>query len=130
MASFAGSGKSWGRFDVKLSGEQSSLRLIESMMNRRSRLTGIATGDQVMFFRAHTFKSLKGFPTMPLMEDVEMSRRAKRHSAPYCPTEQVVTSSRKWEQEGIWKTVVLMWCCRTAYFFGISANRIHRWYYR
>ena len=130
MAEFVRSGKDWGRFDVNLSGVQPTLRLIEWMMNHRSRLTGIATGDQAMFFRTQAFTQLGGFPSMPLMEDVEMSRLAKRTSWPHCPTDRVVTSSRKWEREGVIKTMVLMWFYRAAYFLGVSANQIHRWYYR
>lgn len=129
MDSFEKSGKSWGRFDVALSGTGLNLRMVEFMMNHRSRLTGIATGDQALFFRAEFFWQRQGFPMQPLMEDVEMSRRAKQHSQPFCITNRVLTSSRKWEKEGVWRTIVLMWLCRGAYFLGVNTQTIHRWYY-
>ena len=130
MKAFLVSGSQWGRFDVRLSGERKSLRLIEMFMNFRSRYTGIATGDQTLFFKAESFWQLGGFPMLALMEDIEISKRAKRLSAPFCVKEKVITSSRKWEQHGIWKTVGLMWFCRAAFFFGVRAQTIHRWYYR
>ncbi len=129
METFQESGRPWGRFDVALSGTGFNLRLVEYAMNLRSRLSGIATGDQTMFFKAAFFWQLQGFPMQPLMEDVAMSIRAKRISRPFCLTSRVLTSSRKWENEGVWRTVVLMWFCRAAYFFGARSESIHRWYY-
>lgn len=122
-------GQQWGYFELRLSGPQRSLRLIESMINRKSRLTKVGTGDQVMFFRSDFFWQLFGFPMLPLMEDVEMSRRAKALALPSIISEPVITSSRKWEQEGIWKTVLLMWMCRLAFYCGVRAATIHKWYY-
>ena len=124
------SGEKWGRFDVRLSGRHNALRLIEFMMNQRSRLTGVATDDQVMFFDNTFFWQLDGFPELPLMEDVAMSRRAKRLARPYAIDDPVITSSRKWEREGIWRTVVLMWICRGAFFVGVRPATIHQWYYK
>lgn len=129
MDDFQQSGKPWGRFDVALSGTGLNLRVVEFMMNHRSRLTGIATGDQTLFFSADFFWRLQCFPMQPLMEDVEMSKRAKRHSRPFCIRHRVLTSSRKWEREGVLRTILLMWLCRGAYFFGVRSATIHRWYY-
>lgn len=129
MSKFLHTGRQWGRFDVRLSGNARVFRLIEFMINQRSRLSGIATGDQTLFFRSEFFWQLNGFPMLPLMEDVEISKRAKGFAKPFCAMEQVVTSSRKWEKEGVLKTITLMWWCRFAYFIGVRAQTIHRWYY-
>lgn len=129
MAAFMQSGAQWGRFDVRLSGQHPAFKVIAWFINRRSRLTGIATGDQTLFFRRECLQRLKGFANLPLMEDVELTRRARRESHPYCPLSRVTTSSRKWEQQGIVRTVLLMWWLRFAYWLGVSPHRLHRWYY-
>jgi len=123
-------GRVWGRFDVRLSGEAWALRIIETLMNWRSRLTGIATGDQAMFVLREAFAHLGGFAEIPLMEDIELSQRLKKISAPCCLHTRVVTSSRRWETQGILRTVLLMWGLRLAWFFGVSAARLHKIYYR
>lgn len=130
MHSFQESSSGWGRFDLRLSGSQPCFRVIERLINWRSRLTGIATGDQALFFKLDFFFHLQGFPQQPLMEDIEICLRAKKQSRPFYSSAKVTTSSRKWEREGILRTIVLMWCCRAAYFFGVSAERIHDWYYK
>lgn len=129
MQVFLQSGRQWGRFDVQLDGDHPLFRVIAFMMNVRSRLTGIATGDQVFFMRREFFQQLGGFAPIPLMEDVEFSRRACRISRPWCSRAQVTTSARKWQQNGILRTVVLMWWIRLAYFVGVPPSVLHRWYY-
>ncbi len=119
----------WGRFDVRLSGRHPLLRLVESMMNLRSRLSGIATGDQVLFFRRDFFARLGGYPDIPLMEDIAISKQAKRLSPPACLRQRVVTSSRRWEKQGILRTILLMWRLRLAYWLGADPKRLHRIYY-
>ncbi|HEB85892.1 MAG TPA: glycosyltransferase [Gammaproteobacteria bacterium] len=123
-------GRVWGRFDVRLSGQAWLLRVIETFMNWRSCLTGMATGDQAMFVLREAFVHLGGFADIPLMEDLELSRRLKRISAPCCLRPRVITSSRRWETRGVLRTVLLMWGLRLAWFFGVSAARLHRIYYR
>ncbi len=115
----------WGRFDVRLSGHHPLLRIIERCMNVRSRISGIATGDQGIFIRRGLFEQLGGFADIPLMEDVDLSRRLKnaKHK-PVCLRQTVITSSRRWEQRGILRTVVLMWYLRLAYFLGVPADRL------
>lgn len=120
----------WGRFDVRLSGPGAALRVVESCMNLRSRLTGIATGDQAMFVRRATFEEIGGFPGLPLMEDIALSARLKRVSRPLCLRQCVVSSSRKWEQEGVLRTIALMWRLRLAYFLGADPADLARRYYR
>lgn len=129
MAQFKQSPHLWGRFNVALSGEDKAFRRIERMINWRSRNTGIATGDQAMFFKNAFYWQLDGFPRIPLMEDVAMSKAAKAQMTPLCIPDPVITSSRKWEEKGIIKTVLLMWICRGAYALGVDPHRIHRWYY-
>ena len=121
----------WGRFDVRIDSRRPTLRLVERMMNLRSRLTGIATGDQCLFVRHDLFRAVGGFPDIPLMEDIALSRRLLQHGRPACLRDQVVTSARRWERDGVWRTVLLMWRLRAAYFFGADpAHLALRYGYR
>lgn len=119
-----GDGEGWGRFDVRLSGGATAFRAIETLMNARSRLTGIATGDQGIFVTRALFDRVGGYPDIPLMEDVALSRRLKGHSRPQCLRGRLVTSSRRWEERGIWRTVLLMWRLRLAYALGADPARL------
>ncbi|MFI8609148.1 glycosyltransferase [Pseudomonas sp. AOB-7] len=110
----------WGRFDLRLSGAGPSLWLIGQMINLRSRLTGIASGDQGIFVRRELFESLGGYADIPLMEDLELCRRLRRVARPRCLRPPLSTSSRRWEQHGTWRTVWLMWRLRLAYYRGVS----------
>jgi len=118
----------WGRFDVLIEGRSRMLRVVAAMMNGRSRLTGIATGDQAMFMTRAAFEAAGGFPDQPLMEDIELSARLKRLHAPVCLHERVITSGRRWEQRGVWRTILLMWRLRLLYALGVSADRLAPWY--
>lgn len=113
-----------GRFDVQLSGEGALFSFIAFMINLRSRLTGISTGDQCQFVRREMFEQLNGFPEQPLMEDVEFSRRLKRAGRIAYLRDKVTTSSRRWEQHGIFKTILLMWKLRLYYWLGVSPDRL------
>ena len=117
-------GRTWGRFDVRLDGRQVMFRMIERMMNLRSALTGIATGDQAMFVLRDTFTLLGGFAPLPLMEDVELSRRLKWTGAPAILHAPVVTSARRWRVGGLWRTVLRMWTLRLLYSLGVSPARL------
>ena len=117
-------GHSWGRFDVRIDGPSPMLRVVERLMNLRSRLTGIATGDQAMFVRRDLFERLGGFADLPLMEDIELSKRLKKLGPPACVNLPVVTSARRWQQHGVWRTVLLMWRLRLAYFLGASPSAL------
>lgn len=119
----------WGRFNVRLSGEHPAFRVIEYMINLRSKLSGIATGDQCIFVRRSLFEKLNGFADIPLMEDIELCKRLKKISRPTCIEDAVVTSSRKWEQEGIIKTIFLMWRLRFAFWLGVSPEKLVNKYY-
>jgi rSAM/selenodomain-associated transferase 2 len=118
-----------GRFDVTFDSRRPILRTIAALMNLRSRLSGIATGDQAMFVRRDVFEALGGFPEIALMEDVELSRRLRRRGRLACLRLRVTTSGRKWQREGAVRTVLLMWSLRLLYFLGASPARLHRWYY-
>lgn len=120
--------RGWGRFDVLIVGRSPWLKLISFCMNWRSRLTGIATGDQTFFMTREAFDKVNGFPEQPLMEDIEMSKRLKRLSPPVCLPERVVTSGRRWDQNGVWKTILLMWRLRWAYWRGVPASELARLY--
>jgi len=120
--------RQWGRFDVRLSGKQPFLRVVESMMNWRSRLSGIATGDQAIFVKRTLFENIGGYADIPLMEDVDISKRLKHHSQPACIKARLTTSSRRWEKFGIFKTIMLMWRLRLAYFFGTKPEQLARLY--
>jgi rSAM/selenodomain-associated transferase 2 len=119
----------WGRFDVSLSGCHPLLRCVETFMNWRSRLTGIATGDQGLFVRRNIFEQLGGYPDIALMEDIALSRALKRISRPACLRQRLRSSSRHWEKRGMVKTILLMWCLRLAYFLGADPARLARIYY-
>ncbi len=119
-----GQGRVWGRFDVRLSGTHPLFRLIEGMMNLRSRLSGIATGDQGIFVRRVAFERIGGYAELPLMEDIDLSRRLKRLGRPYCSRVRLQTSSRRWEENGILATILLMWYLRLGFFFGRSPARL------
>lgn len=114
------SGRRWGRFDVQLSGKHLLLRVVETMMNWRSRLTAVATGDQGIFIERTLFEQVGGFPAIPLMEDVAMSKRLRRQGRPFCSRVRLITSSRRWETRGVLPTIFLMWQLRLAYFMGVS----------
>lgn len=114
----------WGRFDVLIDGSHPMLRIVAAMMNLRSRVTGIATGDQALFVTRAAFDKAGGFPDQPLMEDIELSRRLCRIARPVCLRERVVTSGRRWESRGVWRTIGLMWLLRAQYFFGVSPARL------
>jgi rSAM/selenodomain-associated transferase 2 len=118
----------WGRFNVKLSGSHWLFRIIETMMNIRSCVTGIATGDQGIFVKRNIFESVKAYPEIALMEDIELSRKLKKISKPVCLNEVLTTSSRRWEEKGIMQTVFLMWKLRLLYFMGVSAEKLARHY--
>jgi len=113
-----------GRFDVQLTGDRPVFGLIAFMINLRSRLTGISTGDQCQFVRREIFEQFGGFPEQPLMEDVAFSKRLKRAGRIACLRDKVTTSSRRWEQHGTLKTILLMWKLRLYYWLGISPERL------
>jgi len=117
-------GALWGRFDVRIDGAHPLLRVVERMMNWRSRRTGVATGDQAIFVRRDVFEAVGGYPEIPLMEDIALSKRLKRIAAPACLAEQVTTSGRRWEKHGVLRTILLMWRLRAEYFFGADPQRL------
>lgn len=121
---FANSETRWGRFDVTIEGAPKMLRVIGCMVNLRSRITGIATGDQAIFVRAKDFHAVGGFPDQPLMEDIAFSKMMKLGGAPLCLSARVKTSGRRWEKHGVWLTILLMWRLRLAYFFGADPARL------
>lgn len=121
-------GRRWGRFDVAIDGRSAWLAVVAWMMNQRSRWSGIATGDQAIFVTRDAFDAAGGFPPQPLMEDIELSARLRRQGLPLCLRECVRTSGRRWDQHGVWRTIVLMWRLRLLYWLGVSAERLARAY--
>lgn len=115
----------WGRFDVRIEGRHPLLKVVACAMNLRSRLTGIATGDQAIFVRRDAFP---GFPEIALMEDVALSKAMKRRAAPACLRDTVLTSGRRWETRGVVRTILLMWRLRLMYFLGSQPERLARIY--
>jgi rSAM/selenodomain-associated transferase 2 len=120
--------KLWGRFDIRLSSNRIIFRLIEFLINWRSRLTSIATGDQAIFIEQGLFNKIGGFPEIALMEDIAISRMLKRFSRPICLRQKVTTSSRRWEQKGVVTTILLMWKLRLYYYLGVSPEKLRRLY--
>lgn len=120
----------WGRFDVRLSGSRPAFRRIATWMNRRSRWTGVATGDQALFMTREVFQRVGGYPDIPLMEDVALSKRLRKQARPVCLDTPVITSSRRWERNGVLRTVLLMWWLRLLFALGVNPRRLHHLYYR
>jgi len=118
----------WGSFPVRLSGAHPAFRIIERMISLRSRLSGIATGDQAIFVARDLFRAAGGFADLALLEDVELCRRLRKRLRPARPRAPVVTSSRRWEAGGIARTIALMWWIRGAYALGVSPDRLARHY--
>ncbi len=120
----------WGRFDVRIAGSHPLLRAVETMMNLRSRLTHICTGDQGIFVRRETFEAVGGYPSQALMEDIALSARLRRVSAPLCLRACSLTSARRWESRGVLRTIALMWWLRWRYALGAAPARLARDYDR
>jgi len=128
LASVAGRMLAWGRFDVEIAGSLPLLRLVAASMNLRSRLTGIATGDQGLFVTRTLFDRIGGYPVQPLMEDIAFSRSARRIARPACLRSRIVTSGRRWERRGVARTILLMWRLRLAYTLGADPHELARRY--
>ena len=118
----------WGRFDLRIAGRHPLLALVAHMINLRSRLTGVATGDQAIFVTREAFVAVGGFPDLPLMEDIAISHRLKRLCRPFCIGTPVVTSGRRWERNGVVRTILLMWRLRLAYYLGVEPDLLARRY--
>ena len=121
--------RNWGRFDVTIKGQHFFLPVVAWFMNHRSRFTGIATGDQGLFMTADAFRVAGGFTNIPLMEDVAICVALKKIGAPLCLTQKIITSGRRWEKHGVWRTILLMWRIRLAYVFGADPVALHRTYH-
>jgi rSAM/selenodomain-associated transferase 2 len=128
LAALASGERQWGYFEVQFPERIRLLALVAWMMNRRSRLTGIATGDQGIFVTRDLFRRVAGFRLIPLMEDIALSRSLKRYSSPVCMDIKLTTSSRRWRRHGILRTILLMWSLRLAYFLGVSPVRLAKYY--
>ncbi|WP_024297447.1 TIGR04283 family arsenosugar biosynthesis glycosyltransferase [Methylomicrobium lacus] len=123
-------GGQWGRFDIRLRGRPVLLKLIACMMNWRSRLTGIATGDQVIFVARQAFFGVGGYPDIALMEDIALSQLLKAIGPPLCLRAKVTSSGRRWEAFGVFRTILLMWSLRLRYFFGADPAELAELYQR
>jgi rSAM/selenodomain-associated transferase 2 len=121
-------GAVWGRFDVRIDGGSALLPVIAHCMNWRSRLSGIATGDQAIFVQRVAFERVGGFPDQPLMEDIELSRRLRAIASPACLRACVRTSGRRWDSRGVWRTMFLMWRLRWRYWRGVPADALAKAY--
>ena len=119
----------WGFFRLRLSGDNLVFRVIETAINLRTRLTGVAGGDQGLFFERRLFAALGGFPCIPLMEDIAICKLARRRAAPQIVAARITSSSRRWQRHGVVRTVLLMWWLRFAYWLGADPRRLHRIYY-
>ena len=117
-----------GRFDVDLEGDHWMLKVVGAMINHRSRITKVATGDQAIFVRREVFARMGGFPHIPLMEDIAFCRALKRLGGIACLRSRVVTSARRWETHGVWRTIIKMWILKLLYFAGVSPVKLKRFY--
>lgn len=121
-------GAAWGRFDVRIDGRGALLAVVAALINLRSRCSGIATGDQAIFVARAAFDAVGGFPDQPLMEDIELSRRLRRIGRPACLRARVLTSGRRWQRHGAWRTIGLMWWLRLRYWLGTPPDALARAY--
>ncbi|MGB5474908.1 MAG: TIGR04283 family arsenosugar biosynthesis glycosyltransferase [Gammaproteobacteria bacterium] len=126
--SLAAGHTAWGWFDVQLSGGHRLLACVAWLMNRRSRLTGIATGDQGIFVERKLYDQAGGFPQLPIMEDITLSRRLRQLGRPVQIATPLLSSSRRWEKHGVLRTIFTMWGLRLGYFLGIAPQRLARFY--
>lgn len=126
--SLSATNRDWGRFDVQISGSSFMFKVISTMMNLRSRLSGIATGDQAIFVTRKAFEKIGHFPDQLLMEDIELSVRLNSLSKPACIGAPVRTSGRRWENYGVWRTIFLMWRIRWLYWLGVSPEELKKSY--
>jgi rSAM/selenodomain-associated transferase 2 len=120
--------RAWGRFDLRIAGSRPLFAVIARMINWRSRLTGVATGDQAIFVTREAFEAVGGFPDLPLMEDIAISRRLKRLCRPFCIATPAITSGRRWEQNGVMRTILLMWRLRLSYYLGVKPTLLAELY--
>jgi rSAM/selenodomain-associated transferase 2 len=116
--------RGWGRFDVAISGRNPLLRVVAWLMNVRSRLTGIATGDQAIFVTRSLFTAAGSYPEIALMEDIALSRQLKRFGPPLCLRHRLIASGRRWEKHGVLRTILLMWRLRFAYWLGADPAKL------
>jgi rSAM/selenodomain-associated transferase 2 len=128
LEGLATSGRGWGRFDVMIAGAHPLLPVVAKAMSWRSRLTGIATGDQAIFITRRLFDDTGRFPEIPLMEDIALTTTLRRGGPPLCLRERVTTSGRRWEKHGVVPVILLMWQLRLAYWLGASPDRLARRY--
>lgn len=117
-----------GRFDIELDGAQRMLKVIGWMISYRSRLSKVGTGDQAIFVRRDVFEQMGGYPDLPLMEDIAFCRELKHRGMIACLRSRVVTSARRWEVEGVWRTILRMWTLKLLYFAGVPSARLKRYY--
>jgi len=122
--------KQWGRFNVRLDSPHWLLKANGWLMNSRSCLTGIVTGDQGMFVHRTLFEDIKGFPDIPLMEDIAISKKLKQYSRPICLKSKITVNTRYWDQHGVWRSILRMWWIRLAYFLGVPSEYLAKKYYR
>ena len=117
-----------GRFDVELEGAHWMLKIVGALINYRSRVTQVGTGDQALFVRHEVFDRMGGFPDIPLMEDIAFCRALKRIGGVACLRSRVITSARRWERDGVWRTIFKMWSLKVCYLAGVSPMRLKRFY--
>lgn len=128
VAEVIAGGACWGRFDVRIAGASAWFPVIATLMNLRSRLTGIATGDQAIFVTRTAFAQVGGFADIPLMEDIVLSRRLRRLGRPACLRQKVTTAGRRWERHGVLRTILTMWWLRLRFFLGADPAKLAREY--
>jgi rSAM/selenodomain-associated transferase 2 len=124
------SGTEWGFFRLRLSGQAFIYRVIETCINLRTQYSKVAGGDQGLYFQRDFFQTIGGFPQIPLMEDIAISKQARRLHAPKIVKQPLITSSRRWQEKGVLRTLLLMWSLRLAFWLGVNPRHLHRIYYQ
>jgi rSAM/selenodomain-associated transferase 2 len=119
----------WGFYRLRLSNDAYVYRIIEAAINLRTRVSRVAGGDQGLYFERHFFESLNAYPQIPLMEDIAICKTARRLAKPFVSVATISSSGRRWQDQGVVKTVLLMWALRLGYWLGVDPRRLHKIYY-
>ena len=117
-----------GRFDIELDGKHWMLKVIGRLISYRSRISKVGTGDQAIFVRREIFERMGGYPEMPFMEDIAFCRTLKSLGKIACLRSRVITSARRWENDGVWRTILRMWILKLFYLAGVSPSHLKRFY--
>lgn len=121
--------KRWGWFDLEFQDTSWKYRLLGNMISLRSAIFSSPTGDQAIWVEQNLLAEIGGVPQMPLMEDVELSRRLSQTAPGHRFKKVVKANARRWKDDGYIKTILTMWTLKVAYYAGFSPSELAEIYY-